>query len=348
MVLFPIVLMLVLGTALSGVFDSSAGFKDIKVIYTIQGEKALAQAGQGFLEKGREMGIKFTAATSVQQGLDNVMNGKYACYVQLDYNGVELYKNDRDAFKANLVEALLGIFIQRYNAITEIARVNPAIVSKITLNQNHEEYVKTSSLGDKREPKAMDYYAVTMLTLIIMYSSMSGAYAIKSEKTGKTANRLLSSPVGRHEILIGKTLGVLAITLLQVITVILFSKYILGSYWGSHLGIILMLVAAEVVMAVSLGLGLAFILKDEVLTGILNLLIPIVVFLGGGYMPIDGLGKTILWLSQISPLRWVNKAIFQVIYSNDFSSVATAIIINLGIAAVFLTISSFSIRKEVF
>ncbi|MFZ3171347.1 MAG: hypothetical protein WA118_05145 [Carboxydocellales bacterium] len=52
-------------------------------------------------------------------------------------------------------------------------------------------------------------------------------------------------------------------------------------------------------MAVSLGLGLAFILKDEVLTGILNLLIPIVVFLGGGYMPIDGLGKTILWLSKI-------------------------------------------------
>lgn len=52
----------------------------------------------------------------------------------------------------------------------------------------------------------MDYYALTMLTLILMYSSIAGVFAIKSETIARTLNRLLCSPVGKHEILIGKIL----------------------------------------------------------------------------------------------------------------------------------------------
>ncbi len=102
-------------------------------------------------------------------------------------------------------------------------------------------------------------------------------------------------------------------------------------------------------MSESIGLGLAFIIKSETtVLSFLNLVIPLLVFLGGGYIPIDNYNKTVLMLSNLSPVRWINKSIFQVIYSNDFSSVAPAIYINLGLAVVFLAISSFAIRKEVF
>lgn len=58
----------------------------------------------------------------------------------------------------------------------------------------------------RRLKRAMDYYALTMLTLILMYSSIAGVFAIKSETIARTLNRLLCSPVGKHEILIGKIL----------------------------------------------------------------------------------------------------------------------------------------------
>lgn len=350
MVLFPIVLMLVLGTALSGFFDNSSAFKDIKVIYADRAAQPLSLAFQGFMEKGREMGIEFTVAGSAGQGIDSVKDGKYACFIEVSESGIELYKNS-GSFKADLVEAALNSFLQRYNVMAGIARVNPAAAGKIMAGGNNGavDYVKVSSPGNNRQPGAMDYYAVTMLTLIIMYAAISGAFAIKNERTAKTADRLLCSPAGKHEILTGKTLGVLLVTFLQVLVVIVFSKYVLGANWGSHMGTVLLLVAAEVVMAVSLGLGLALIIRSEAtVMGFLNLIIPLIVFLGGGYVPIEGFNKTLLYLSGLSPLRWVNKSIFQVIYSNDFSSVAPAIGINLGLAVLFLAISSFVVKKEAF
>lgn len=350
MVLFPIVLIMVLGTALSGVFDSSESFKDIHVVYSSQSAGPLSRAFASFAENSRATGIEFTAAESAEQGLESVKNGQYDCFIEIKDSGLELFKNN-SSFKSDLVEAMLGTFVQRYGAISGIARVSPAAAERIISGGGNIDngYVKATSPGGRSQPGALDYYAVTMLTLIIMYASLSGAFAIKSEQTARTGVRLICSPVGKYAILTGKTLGVLAVTLLQALAVVLFSKYVFGAYWGAHQGTVLLLVAAEVVMAVSLGLGLAFIIKSETtVRNLLNIMVPLIVFLGGGYVPIDSFGKTMLLLSNLSPVRWVNKTIFQVIYSQDFSSVAPAICVNLGIAAVFLAVSSLAIRREGF
>ncbi len=348
MILFPIVLMLVLGTALSGVFDSSNSFQDISVIYINQGGAPLSEAFNAFVARGSEMGLKFTSTENKADGLEGITNGRYACFIEVSKTSVGLYKNARYGFKANLAEGLLNTFLQRYNALAAIAKVQPQAVGRLAVDQNFS-FVSSTSITGQKQPRAMDYFAVTMLTLIVLYSSMTGAAAIYGERTAKTGNRLLCSPLSRRDLLIGKLLGALVVTMLQVMVVVLFSKYVLHTYWGNHLGIVLAVVAAEIAMAVSLGLGMVFILKNETSSkGILNMLIPLVAFFGGNYMPVDAFSETMQQLTNLSPLRWVNKAIFGVVYNNDFSSVGAAILINLAIAAVFVAISSLAIRKEAF
>lgn len=348
MVLFPIVLMLVLGTALSGVFDNSSQFKNINIVYTQQETpvttSSLNSTFKTFLTKGEEMGFEFTKVDSVQAGMDGVQQGKYVCFINVRDNGMELIKNEQSAFKANLVESILGSFLQRYNALVSVAEVNPTMLSKITAPEEATGYVTLSSLGERRQPRAMDYYAITMLTLITLYSTMTGAGAIKGERNLKTLNRLLCSPVHKYEILTGKIFGTLAITVLQVLAVIGFSKFVLKTYWGNHMGMVLLLVMSEVIMAVSLGLGVAFLTQNDKV--ILNLLVPIMGFLGGGYVPIEDSGELLLKLANFSPLRWVNQSIFQVVFSDDFSKVIPTILINLAAAAVFLLISTVYFRKE--
>jgi len=344
LVLFPIILILVLGTALSGVFDQSTEFKDINIIYSSHSDGSLPQAFKGFITKGGEMGFTFTEAQSVQEAEDQVRNGSFACFINVGENGLEIYENDKNAFKANLVEGVLDTFIQRYKALSQIALVNPVVANRMIVDQSNPSFVKLSTLGEPRQAKAMDYYAITMLTLIILYSSMTGAHAIKDEKAAKTMNRLLCAPVKKYEILTGKILGAIVITSLQVLVVILFSKFLLKTYWGNHLGVISLLLASEVVMAVSLGIGVAFIVRNE--RGLLNILIPLMAFFGGSYIPLDGFGKTMLLVSKFSPVRWVNEAIFAVIYSNDYSTVFQAILINLCLAAIFVVIASFSFKRE--
>jgi ABC-2 type transport system permease protein len=344
MILFPIILILVLGTALSGFIDQSSEFKDINIIYANPGNGSLAQAFQGFVAKGGEMGFNFSDAQSGPEAIERVKNGNFTCFINVEENRLVLYENDRDTSQAQLVEGVLGTFSQRYQALSQIALVNPAAVETILQEQSDPNFVKLATLGELRQPKALDYYAVTMITLFILYASMTGAHAIKDEKTAKTLNRLLCAPIRKYEVLIGKIIGALGITLLQVLVVTMISRFLLKVYWGNHPGIISLLLASEMVMAVSLGIGVSFVIKNEM--GILNFLIPVIAFFGGSYIPLDSFGKTMLLVTQLSPVRWVNKAIFAVIYGNDYSSVVPAMLINLGIAVVFIVIASCSFRKE--
>lgn len=348
MVLFPIVLIIILGMALSGAFSNSVTLNDVKVLYTNQAGTELTQAFESFVKHGEEMGISFEQTQNVQEGMDSIKDVKYSCYVLIKENPreIKLYKNDRYNFEANFVETILFTFVERYNVVSEISRENPSVLGKI-MTDTDMSFVTTRSLDKERQPTSTDYYAVTMLTMILMYSSLTGFWSIKNEQNLKTGNRILSSPVRKHEILIGKVFGSIFVTILQALVVIAFSKFVLKTYWGDNIGIVLLIVITEAVMAVSLGTGIAFAVESQTAsTGILNTVIPIVVFLGGGYIPFNIFRGVLLKLSAVSPIRWINQAIFRVIYNNDLSLVPVAVLINLVIAAVFIITASVVYRKE--
>jgi ABC-2 type transport system permease protein len=348
MVLFPIVLIVILGAAFSGVFDKTIKLGDVNVLYTVQSGQYLADSFKTFskeLESG--MGITFEETANVNEGMESVRNTKYSCYIQLTNNPeeIKIYKNERYGFNANLVQSVMNVFAERYSAIAEIYKQNPSIVGKILSDQSMD-YVKTESLDKKRQPGSLDYYAVSMLTLILMYASLTGLWGVKGEQNLKTGSRILCSPVRKSEYLLGKVLGGILVTLVQACLVILFSKFILKAYWGTDILTIMLLVVAQSIMAISIGTGIAFLIRnDGAASGVLNTIIPMVVFFGGGYTPLENMGPGIMKLSVVSPVRWMNDAIFRVIYNNDYSLVLTALLVNLAVAAAFIMVSAMLSRK---
>lgn len=347
MVLFPIVLMVILGSALSGIFNGDVDLDEMKVIYTINGTGNLKEAFEGFIEHGEEMRILFTETTDVEEGKKSIKDIEYSAYVLVDEsnNAIRLYKNERFNLEANLVEAVLNTFIQKYNVIFAIVEENPQLIPQS--GESITSNVNVNSIDEESKPSSMDYYAVTMLTLILMYASLTGHWSIKTERQLKTGSRVLVAPVKKYQILIGKLGGSILITILQMLVVIIVSKYILKANWGEDIITIIAVLLSQVVMAVSLGTGIAFVIKSESASmGLLNIIIPLFVFLGGGYMPLDVMGGTLVKLSNLSPVKWMNQAIFRIIYNNDYSLVLTAVIINLAFAALFITASSVLYKKE--
>jgi ABC-2 type transport system permease protein len=350
MVLFPILLIAVLGTALTGAFTDARTFDDIKVLYTVEGSNTVSSSFKIFIDKSKDIGIVYDEAKSVQEGMDSVKDVKYVSYirVQEDEGKILLYKNNRyNNVEASLVEAVLESYVQRYNAMSEIVKINPAATDSIT-TESDTSYVSEISLTKKRAPRAIDYYAVTMLTLIIMYASMTGAWAIKEEKVRKTGSRILCSPVRKYEMFIGKTFGSCLVTIIQAAVVVLFSKFVFKAYWGADMVTISALIISEIIMSISLGIAVAFMVKNEnTMTGILNTLIPFTVFLGGGYIPLEQFGDTLLLkAANLSPLKWTHNAIFQVIYDGGSSFVTPALVINIGIAFVLMILSAYHFKKE--
>jgi ABC-2 type transport system permease protein len=351
MVLFPIVLILILGTALAGNFDNSNAFKGTSVIYSVNGSGELAQGFKGLINNEKELGIKFTEAKNENEGLDEVKNSNYSAFIIVDANAndIKLYKNSKFNFNGSFIESVLNTFVQKYNVMIEIAKVNPTALGKIN-SDTMSNFINEVSLVEKRQPKAIDYYAVSMLTLILMYAASTSAASINGEKRTKTGSRILTAPVKKYEVLIGRILGDVLITSLQAAIVLIVSKYAVKAYWGQS-GAMLPIIAvifSEIIMAVSIGAGIAFSIKNEQLSyGLINTTIPFLVFLGGGYIPLDQFNNPVLnTICKISPIKWINDAIFEIIYNNNFSIVPKTLIITFTIAIIFIAASAMIFRKE--
>lgn len=347
MVIYPIVIILILGYALSGSFNNSITFKYNKILYSIEGKN---NNFNEFLKTIKDLGIESEQIQSKEEALKKVENGSYTCYIDVNEDNGEItfYKNKVYNFKGDLIETILQSYVERYNAIREIYLENPESLEEI-LKDNDFNYVQESSMENGKKPRALDYYAVTMLTMIIMYGSLKGSFSIEGEYIRNTFNRIMCAPVSKYEILTGKLLGSIIVTFSQGLIVILFTKYVFKTYWGENMIFIYILIFSQVIMSISLGVGVAFMTNKETLSSsLLNMIAPIMTFLGGGYIPLEGYNnKALNIICKLSPLKWTNDGIFNYIYSNNYSTAYTAIIINLCVAILFLTISSLIYKKKV-
>lgn len=350
MILFPIILIIILGAEFSSVFDGDmSSYKDIKVLYKTEGNNKNS-AFKTFYDEGKKMGISFEEAKSVEEGKKNIGNSRYSCFIvdREDEGRLELYKNDKNnSIEAGIAEIILTSVTEKYNLIYEVAKVDPMQVNKIN-DSSKTNFVNSISFKGKKQPRAIDYFSITMITLIIMYAASTGAWSVKEDKLTKTGMRIMASPVSKYEIMIGKLLGITIVTAFQILVVFLFSKYLLKTDWGSDAWTVLGIMMSEIIMVISLGVGIAFIIKDEhVMSSVINIVIPIIIFFGGGYIPLETMdSKIINMLSRFSPVEWTNTAIFGVIYSNDYSYIPAAIAINLSVSAVFLLIGALMFKKE--
>jgi ABC-2 type transport system permease protein len=348
MTLFPIVLIVILGAAFSKVMGDSVDLGKIDVLYTIKTEGNVSTAFEGLKKDIDNLNVEFTKIDNIEEAKDSIKDSKYSAYVLIDDSSKEitLYKNERYDFNASIIQGILDTFKQSYNVIAEITLENPQVIPEI-IKEDNSKYVTLEALDKKKQPRAIDYYGVTMTTLIILYASMTAAYGIKKEETLKTGNRMKVSPVTKGEVFAGKVLGFWLITVIEVAIVLLFSKYVIKVDWGNDMGVIFLILLSEIFIAVSIGVAVSYLTKSEgAMTGILNLLIPVMVFLGGGYVPLEQFNSGILTtLSKVSPMTWVNQSILNVIYANDFDKVMPAILINLGATLILLMVSSVAFRK---
>ena len=349
MILFPIALIVVLSAAFKTNFASSIDIGTPKVLYSIEGKGAISDNfKKGFIENGKNFKIEFVKMGDMDSAKKKLISKEYDAIIEMKSNNkIEFYKSELESIKAGMVESILSTYVQEFNVIVEVSKVNPQIINSL-LRDNNSNYSTINSLNKAIQPSSLDYYTIVEIALIIMYAGMTGLFGIANEKNSKTRDRILISPVKKYEFLIGKTIGAVIGTIIQIAIVILFSKYILHANWGNDIFTVLLIFISQIFMAISIGVGLGFIFKNEnVANGILNFMIPVMVFLGGSYMPLDDMGsKTFQAITYLSPVRWVNKSIFDVIYNNNYSKVSTAILINIGVALVFLAISSLSFRKE--
>lgn len=348
MLALPIVLMLILGSALSNTFSTERGVGDLRLL--VKGEwtnPQLAASWNGFAEAiGRE-GVKVVEAEANMDGREEVRANRYTAYAEVTDGGIAFFGSSRNTIEGNILQGILTTFADRYSLAAAAFEKDPAAAQAIVANAGQRaDFIRETALNPNKQPGSIDYYAIAMTTMIALYSVISASMLFRGERTRNTAIRLMAAPVRKSEIFVGKIIGCTFINLLCIIVVVLFSKFAYGADWGAHYGTVFLVLLTEVVLAVSLGLGMSFLVKGEGVRAVMMIFTQIASFIGGAYFPIGDTEGFMTVLTNLSPLRWANTALTQIIYADRLSAALPAISLNIGIAAIFLIIAVISMRKR--
>ncbi|OPD19813.1 ABC transporter permease [Clostridium botulinum] len=350
MTLFPMLLITILGTVFSGNFASTINIPEINVMYSINKNVKIDKNFKDFTKEiQKNMKVNFKETKEEKDALEKISNGKADVYIKIPNDKkIYIYENNVRAFNSQLVSTLLDTFVDKVNMTKEVSSKNPMALSKIKVD-NSPNFVNTKTIDGKNSPRGIDYYAVTMLTMTILYGTAVGAMSIASEIKRRTYKRLICSNTSPLKILFSKILASFLVIAFQSFLIYLFSKYILGTNWGNNKLALISVVASLIFMAVSAGVCIANTIKNEgVMSIIIYMFVPVLTFLGGGYIPLDTIGSKMLnSVSNISPLKWSNDAIFKIIFGNDLSIFGTTMLINLGAGVLFLLIAMLFPRRDV-
>ncbi|MCC3377451.1 ABC transporter permease [Cohnella sp. REN36] len=348
MLAFPIVLILILGTALSNAFSGSIELGEMKVLYKDTGASpALGGYWDGFVKAVEGENVHFTPLGKDMNGQEEVKSDNYVAYVEIGDEGIRFYGSTRNTIEGNIVQGMLTTFAQRYNLVAATMKTDPVAAQAVLANASApHDIVKETALQADKAPGSIDYYAVAMTTMIAMYGAMSASTLIRGERSRNTAIRLSAAPVSKAEIFVGKIIGSLFTNLACVLAVVLFSKYAFKADWGYHMGMVILVLLSEVLLAVAIGLGLSYLFKGETARSIVMIFTQLASFLGGAYFPIGQDESFMGWISDFSPLRWANVAINKIIYSNELGAALPAIGLNLIVAFAFLAIAIISMRRR--
>lgn len=347
MVAFPIVLMLVLGTALSGAFDSEKTIGDVHVLYTSTADEQTTNAFKDFVKATEKSGIHFKEEDSRSAAEKQVEDGKKDAYLQVKTDGLQLKINKPDSLVASMLQGTLDAFAKQYNLATVIAKQAPEKQVSIFAGKENDDFIKEKTLIGGKQPGSMDYYAIVMTTMIALYAAISASFLITAERTLHTADRLMIAPIRKSDIFVGKVLGCIVINAACITVVVIFSMFALHADWGNHLGSVFLLLLTEIILAVSFGLGISYMTKNPAAARvIIMIVIQVASFFGGAYFKIDNPEGFMKILTSISPLTWENDAVIKMVYANDLSAVLPVIGFNIGAALFFMLISTVIFRRR--
>ncbi|HEL0007314.1 TPA: ABC transporter permease [Streptococcus equi subsp. zooepidemicus] len=350
MVVFPILMILILSFAFKSSFNTAATVPKLTVRYQLEGKETEYQKNFiTFLKLlNKELHLEAKETKDIAKAKQKVSEGALtaALEVKSDQN-IEVTTNSINQQNADLINMLVNIYVDNAKTYDSIASLYPEAISNI--KKRKIDYIASSSVQTSKGMSSADYYAISMFTMITFYSIMSAMNLVLSDRQQGVASRIYLTGVSNSAILLGKLIGGMLATAVQLTILYVFTRFVLRVNWGTNDWQIIGVTASLVYLSVAIGIGLATGIRNQsFLTVASNAVIPVFAFLGGSYIPLSTLNSALInQLSNISPIKWVNDSLFYLIFGGQSNPIPVTLMVNLGIGTAFILFALVRMRKQV-
>jgi len=224
-----------------------------------------------------------------------------------------------------------------------LSQLPPAVTSQIAQLFNR----MMVNLFGTAELDYFSYMSVGMLSIVILFTSMSSGMSIAWDRRLGFLNKLLVSPIKRGSIIISKVLSGVVKSVMQAILVMLFAAALGAKY--NLAGPLAPLVVLLALTLLSLGLSSLFVslavrLKSwESQMAVMNLLNLPLMFASNALYPIKLMPSWLQVVASANPISYAVDAVRQALLLGSSAS-ASMLLLDLGVLAVFaLALAGFGV-----
>ncbi|MNB71178.1 ABC-2 family transporter protein [compost metagenome] len=359
--LLPIILIFLLGTALSGVVGQG---KDITIdpvhvaIVDAAGSKAAQSQLVAELLKAPEAAkviIPETVKTR-SEAEEAVRAGKYGYAVVVPAGFDQQVKSGKDA----KLEYILGKdrtdnmvagtvfdnFLSQINYSQAAAlTLGPAAAVPASAADGGAESAVVGKLNDKgRSYTASQYYAASMLIMFLLTCGQTMISSLYSEKDNHTLFRLNSMPLKGSELFMGKMLGMGLISVVQSAVIIIATHFLFGVYWGNRPLALALVCLLVILISLMLSVVIAMTASNAATARNISMILTVLMtFISGGMTQLPD-----SWVNTggaFSVNHWGMKGILRMMLESPWAQISGSIGMLAAISGGLLCIAFISYRK---
>ncbi len=376
----PIVLILILGSALGSMTGGGSGGTLVKVAIVNEDAGTLGARVSDAFTKEERLRKLFSVTTTLppEAARAGVERGDLAALLVIPRDlsakleagapvEMKLYTDPGQELSASVFRSVVRSVGTRVSAASVVAQTTAGALrasNMLSDAKTFERYVREAADAAEAdgalervavqeqaagtasgEFKALDYYAAGMSVMFLMFGAMYGAFSMVGERVEWTLPRLLTTPTRRWQVVGGKMFGVFVLGMAQFGVLVAFTTA-LGVRWGDPLGTLL--VGAGVVLAVT---GLTVLISSlaksrRAVGGIGPVMVQVQAALGGSFFPIAILPK---WIQPVHYLTVTGCGLdgFRALQSGASASAVLPNVAALaGMALLFFVIGAARLRYE--
>lgn len=274
--------------------------------------------------KGSIQEKKIECGVIIKKGFQNdIINGK-------DKNNIEIIGKEGDS----TYKSIKSIIELNLNNIRDLGKISNGSGKKYSsflkeYNKNTIKIDKGTLRSDSKDYNISGTF-IGFLVMFMFFRALFGAGKIMNDKKCKVYTRIFTAPIKTYEYYLGNVLAsLISITLQIILTLIgvyLFTNVNFGMSY-MQLFFVLLLIS---IFAVSLGTFCISVSKTDQEVSILsNILIMILVMLGGCFVPVYIFPSALDKISKLLPTRWAMDMIFSLQDGMSIGSLYRNIIIIL-------------------
>lgn len=253
---------------------------------------------------------------------------------------VQLFADASDPNMARLVTSYTSGIINDY-----IRKLYPNMQMPLQIEPEMRMYF------NEEMKSAYMFVPGTMALILMLISAMMTSISITREKELGTMEILLVSPLRPAQIIVGKVLPYLMLSIVNAFVIVLIGHFVFGVPVTGSFILLMLETILFILMALCLGILISTVAKNQMVAMFISmvaLMLPTII-LSGFIFPIENMPEILQGLSHIMPARWFIAIIRGIMLKGTgllFVWKETLILIAMTLFFVVLSMKKFKVRLE--